>query len=206
MSAAVGTRGRRLAPRARKALLTLHIGASVALIGSGAGITALSLIAIGEPAGDAHVIYTTARTLVFTLGIPLSFISLLSGIALGLGTRWGVLRHRWTAAKLGLQLAIIACGGHRHPPGHGLPDRRRGRGAVDDGGGRGVQHRLRDARGRPRGVQAGRAAAAGRMTVTPEPPSPIAASAAGASSSPISRVTRSPGRSRPASTSASISG
>jgi len=46
----------------------------------------------------------------------------------------------------------------------------------------------------------------GRMTVTPEPPSPIAASAAGTSSSPISRVTRSPGRSRPASTSASISG
>ncbi len=112
MSAVAGTRGaRRFAPRARKALLTLHIGASVALIGSGAGITALSLIAIGESAGDAHVVYTAARTLVFTLGIPLSFISLLSGIALGLGTRWGVLRHRWTAAKLGLQLAIIACGG-----------------------------------------------------------------------------------------------
>jgi hypothetical protein len=100
----------RLAPRPRKALLTLHIGASVALIGSGAGITALSLIAIGESAADAHVIYTSARTLVFTLGIPLSFISLLSGIAMGLGTRWGVLRHRWVVAKLGLQLAIIACG------------------------------------------------------------------------------------------------
>ena len=101
---------RRLAPRARKALLTLHISASVALIGSGAGITALALIAIGKPAADAHVIYTTARTLVFTLGIPLSFISLLSGIAMGLGTRWGVLRHRWVVVKLGLQLAILACG------------------------------------------------------------------------------------------------
>jgi hypothetical protein len=112
VTAAADTRGvRRLAPRARKALLSLHIGASVALIGSGGGITALSLIAVGEPAADAHVIYTAARTLVFTLGIPLSFISLLSGIALGLGTRWGVLRHRWVAAKLGLQLAIIACGG-----------------------------------------------------------------------------------------------
>jgi hypothetical protein len=106
-----GRTTRRLSPRARKSLLTLHIGASVALIGSGAGITALSLIATREPAADARVIYETARTLVFTLGIPLSFISLLSGIALGLGTRWGVLRHRWTAAKLALQLAIIACGG-----------------------------------------------------------------------------------------------
>jgi uncharacterized membrane protein len=106
-----GRTTRRLSPRARKSLLTLHIGASVALIGSGAGITALSLIATGERAGDAQVIYAAARTLVFTLGIPLSFISLLSGIALGLGTRWGVLVHRWTTAKLGLQLAIIVCGG-----------------------------------------------------------------------------------------------
>jgi hypothetical protein len=101
---------RRFAPRARKALLTLHISASVALIGSGGGITALALIATGKPAAEAHVVYTTAQTLVFTLGVPLSFISLLSGIALGLGTRWGVLRHRWVVAKLGLQLAIIACG------------------------------------------------------------------------------------------------
>jgi hypothetical protein len=111
MSAAAASAARRLAPRTRKALLTLHIGASVALIGSGAGITALSLIAAGESAADAQLIYRAAETLVFTLGVPLSFISLLSGIALGLGTRWGVLRHRWTAAKLGLQLAIIACGG-----------------------------------------------------------------------------------------------
>jgi hypothetical protein len=102
---------RALAARPRKALLTLHISASVALIGSGAGITALSLLAMGDPPADAHVIYTSARTLVFTLGIPLSFISLLSGIAMGLGTRWGVLRHRWVVAKLGLQLAIIVCGG-----------------------------------------------------------------------------------------------
>jgi hypothetical protein len=106
-----GPATRRLSARARKSLLTLHIGASVALIGSGAGITALSLIATGERAADAQVIYEAARTLVFTLGIPLSFISLLSGIALGLGTRWGVLVHRWTTAKLGLQLAIIGCGG-----------------------------------------------------------------------------------------------
>lgn len=99
-----------LAPRARKALLTLHIGASVALIGSGAGITGLALIAIGDPPAEAHVIYTTASILVFTLGIPLSFIALLSGVTMGLGTRWGVLRHRWAVAKLGLLLAIIACG------------------------------------------------------------------------------------------------
>jgi hypothetical protein len=83
----------------------------VALIGSGGGITVLSLIALGAPAAGAHVLYTAARTLVSTLGVPLSFISLLTGIAMGLGTRWGVLRHRWTVAKLGLQLRSSAAAG-----------------------------------------------------------------------------------------------
>ena len=72
--------------------------------------------------------------------------------------------------------------------------------------GAGVRHDApaRRARGR---AGARRLQPAGRMTVTPGPaPSLIATSASGTSSSPISRVTRSPGRSRPAWTSASISG
>jgi hypothetical protein len=43
-------------------------------------------------------------------GIPLSFTALLSGIALGLGTKWGVLRYWWTTLKLGLILLTILCG------------------------------------------------------------------------------------------------
>jgi hypothetical protein len=33
-------------------------------------------------------------------GIPLSFISLLSGIVLGVGTKWGILRYAWVTTKL----------------------------------------------------------------------------------------------------------
>jgi hypothetical protein len=43
-------------------------------------------------------------------GIPLSFASLGTGLALGLGTKWGVLRHRWVTAKLLLIVSVILVG------------------------------------------------------------------------------------------------
>jgi hypothetical protein len=43
-------------------------------------------------------------------GIPLSFLALLTGIALGLGTRWGVFRYPWVTAKLLLILSVILVG------------------------------------------------------------------------------------------------
>jgi hypothetical protein len=43
-------------------------------------------------------------------GIPLSFTSLATGLALGLGSKWGVLRYRWVTAKLVLILSVIVVG------------------------------------------------------------------------------------------------
>lgn len=63
-----------------------------------------------ERGSDAHALYASIEALAFALAIPFSVISLASGIALGLGTHWGVLRHRWVAAKLALQVAIILTG------------------------------------------------------------------------------------------------
>jgi hypothetical protein len=44
-------------------------------------------------------------------GIPLSIGTLLSGLILGLGTRWGVLRYPWVIAKLLLVLSVMFVGG-----------------------------------------------------------------------------------------------
>jgi hypothetical protein len=106
-----GERAWRLAPRARKALLTVHVAASVAVIGTTASVAVLALTAAGaaRPA-EAHALYSAIQTLAFALAIPFSFISLITGVVLGLGTHWGVLRHGWVAAKLALQLAIILTG------------------------------------------------------------------------------------------------
>jgi hypothetical protein len=43
-------------------------------------------------------------------GIPLSFASLGTGLALGFGTKWGVLRYRWVTAKLLLIVSVILVG------------------------------------------------------------------------------------------------
>jgi hypothetical protein len=103
--------GWELSSLVRKSVLTVHVIASVGLIGSSAGTVGVALIAAGtEPTGDARVLYTAARTLVYALAIPFSVTALVTGIALGLGTRWGVLRHTWVVAKLGLLALVILNG------------------------------------------------------------------------------------------------
>jgi hypothetical protein len=103
--------GSALSRRARNTLLTVHIAASVALLGDVLGLAAVTLRARGadDPVA-AEAAYEIMSMFSLTFGIPLSFTALLSGIALGLGTRWGVLRYPWVIAKLGLILVVILVG------------------------------------------------------------------------------------------------
>lgn len=98
------------APRsARKPLLVVHIVASVGLLGAvSSGVMVAIAAATERVEGEAAYELLSLQSAVF--GIPLSFASLLSGIALGRATRWGVVRYRWTAAKLALQLLVILNG------------------------------------------------------------------------------------------------
>jgi hypothetical protein len=83
------TRRWRLSSRGRKLVLAVHVIASVALIGSSASTVGIALVASGaERTDDAHVLYATARTLVYALAIPFSLTALLTGLLLGLGTHW----------------------------------------------------------------------------------------------------------------------
>ncbi len=101
----------RLSSGARKAILTLHVSVSVALIGVTGSVLIVSLRAAGaDSSADAHALYVSAQTLAFALAIPFSLTSLATGLGLGLGTRWGVLRYWWVTGKLALQLAIILTG------------------------------------------------------------------------------------------------
>jgi hypothetical protein len=102
---------RRLSPRARRLVLTVHVISSVGLVGSSAGVLILALSAAAtDQTVAAHALYTTMRTAVFAVAVPLSFIALGTGIALGLGTKWGVLRHGWVTAKLVLLVLVILTG------------------------------------------------------------------------------------------------
>jgi hypothetical protein len=94
--------------RVRKPLLLVHITGSVALLG--ATSSSLLLAVVAATTGDAELAHSayelmSAQSLVF--GIPLSFLALFTGLALGSASKWGVLRYRWTAAKLVLLVLVI---------------------------------------------------------------------------------------------------
>jgi uncharacterized membrane protein len=100
-----------MSPSVRRAVLTGHIIASVGLLGDCAGILAINIRAAttGDP-GLAAASYELLDMFSMAFGIPLSFASLGTGLALGLGTKWGVLRHRWVTSKLLLILSVILVG------------------------------------------------------------------------------------------------
>jgi hypothetical protein len=91
----------------RRTLLTVHVVASVGLLGACAAIVLINVraAATGDPA-----LYELLSLFSFVFGIPLSFISLISGVVLGLGSKWGLLRYRWVTVKLVLNVAVILVG------------------------------------------------------------------------------------------------
>ncbi|MCC6381077.1 MAG: hypothetical protein IT304_01135 [Dehalococcoidia bacterium] len=104
------SRAWRLSPAWRKAALTLHVVASVALIGTTASVVILAVRAASAESAEARALYESAGVLAFALAIPFSMASLASGLLLGFGTPWGVLRYYWVVAKMALLLAIILVG------------------------------------------------------------------------------------------------
>ncbi len=110
--AATTRRPRRpLSTRARRAVLTVHIASSVGLLGDVAAVLAMNVrAATTDDPEFAGVTYQLLEMFSAMFGIPLSFIALGSGVLLGLGTKWGVLRHAWVAVKLGLLVSVIVVG------------------------------------------------------------------------------------------------
>ena len=100
-----------LSPFLRKLLLTVHIIFSVGLFGDSAGYLAVAIR--GDTSSDASIAnssYQTLRMFAFVFGIPLSFAALLTGLLLGLATKWGVFRYPWVTTKLLLIVSVIAVG------------------------------------------------------------------------------------------------
>jgi Predicted integral membrane protein (DUF2269) len=102
---------KRLSPSLRRAVLTVHIVASVGLLGDSAALLAVNVRA--ATTADPQLAASSYELLsMFSLvfGIPLSFTSLITGLVLGLGSKWGVLRHGWVATKLLVILSVILVG------------------------------------------------------------------------------------------------
>jgi hypothetical protein len=104
---------RRVLPhRARQALVTAHVMMSVGLLGDSAGFLAVAIRA--STTDDPAVVIELVKVLkMFSVvfGIPLSVGSIVTGLALGLGTKWGVFRYPWVTTKLLLNLSVMLVGG-----------------------------------------------------------------------------------------------
>jgi len=100
-----------LSPFLRKLVLTIHIIVSVGLLGDSAGYLAVAIRgAVSSDLSTANLSYQTLRMFALVFGIPLSFAALLTGMLLGLGTKWGVFRYPWVTTKLLLIVSVIAVG------------------------------------------------------------------------------------------------
>lgn len=100
-----------LSPSARRTVLTAHIVASVGLLGDTAGFLAVAVRGATTRDGElARASWELLQMFSVLFGIPLSFAALITGITLGLGTKWGVLRYPWVTAKLLLIVSVILVG------------------------------------------------------------------------------------------------
>lgn len=99
-----------LSPRLRRIIKVVHIISGVAVLGDVWGLALMHLEALNS--GSLSVERASFRfttLMVFAGGIPLSLISLGSGLILAIFGGWG-LRQPWVLIKLLLQLGILATG------------------------------------------------------------------------------------------------
>src|SRR3954454_12279139 len=99
----------RLGRDARRLVLLLHLVCSLGWLGADVvlGVLAVTAFTSDDPflvASSYTALHTFAVPVLLTLGLG----SLGSGVLLGLGSRWGVVRTRWVLLKLVLNVVLVA--------------------------------------------------------------------------------------------------
>lgn len=88
-------------PRLRKFVLTVHITLSVGWIGAVAAYLALDVAAAtGQEAQTLRAAYLAMDLTARLVIVPLAVATLLTGLLMSLGTKWGLFRHYWTVISL----------------------------------------------------------------------------------------------------------
>jgi hypothetical protein len=90
-----------MSPAVRKGMLAVHLTCSVGWIGAVATYLALGIAAktSDDPASIRSAWWAMER-LGWTVIVPLALASLATGVVMGLGTRWGLLRYYWVTFAL----------------------------------------------------------------------------------------------------------
>jgi len=88
----------------RNFLLTVHIAATVSVLGADLALVLLGII--GLSGADPLTIYPAAHTMAGWLIAPLAVVSLATGVLLALLTSWGLFQYWWVTIKLGITAAL----------------------------------------------------------------------------------------------------
>jgi hypothetical protein len=98
----------RLSPSLRKAVLVLHIVSAISWMG--VDIALFVLLMSARTTDDPALVvsgFTAIRMIVPVAVPPLSLSILATGLILGLGSRWGLVRYWWVLIKLLLSLVMV---------------------------------------------------------------------------------------------------
>ena len=94
-----------MTPALRRVTFTTHITSSVGWVGAAMVFLALAVIGVtSEDERTVRGVYLVMAPAAWFVLVPLAHASLLSGIALSLGTTWGLFRHYWVVVKLGMTI------------------------------------------------------------------------------------------------------
>ena len=97
-----------ISPRLRGILLPLHTVTTVAWIGM---ITVQGVLGVTAATTDERPVAESMFTAMLVIdGVflgPMAFLAFFSGLALALGTRWGLVRRWWLAVKFGVVLVLM---------------------------------------------------------------------------------------------------
>ena len=97
----------RLRRKAHKAVLCAHILTSVGWFGVAVVVAGCGLLAAFT--GDASLppaLYRTVQTAPW-LSIPMGLAAVATGVVLGLGTTFGLVRNWWVVAKIAISAAVV---------------------------------------------------------------------------------------------------
>lgn len=90
-----------MSPCLRKIVLVAHVTSSVGWIGTVAGFLALAIAGLtSEDAQMVRAAYLANELTTWFVIVPLSLVSLLTGLIQSVGTTWGLFRHYWVLVKL----------------------------------------------------------------------------------------------------------
>lgn len=95
-------------PRVRKLVLSVHLAVSGGWIGAVAVYLALGAIAVtSESETTVRGAWTAMETAGWFVIVPLAVASLLTGVGVATGARWGLFRHYWVAISFALTVLCV---------------------------------------------------------------------------------------------------